>query len=153
MNETNSAQRADLVGITSENYADFTDAMGVEGIAAFYTVETGEINWFVSGTLGLIILNHQACGRPFIGVPARTELDAHMVQAGQIVERPEMPAYLDGNVLRAVPAGCGMEVNGEYVAATDSEIELHGPPGETLTILLYCWPYKNKELRYASPAL
>lgn len=145
-----------FVGINHLNYQDpaFEPLLDVVGIAAFYTPERGEINWALETTLRNVIGNHEH-GRykPFIGVARMPSLTDEMIVNGELVPRPEMPTRLDGNVLRDVPLGAHLTINGESFPVEDTEIELEGPPGETLEIHLYLWPYKEKRFVYATPSV
>jgi len=149
-------ENANFVGINEENYRDpeFEPLMDLEGIAAFYTPERGEINWCLRTTLRNVIFNHEYGGRkPFIGVPREPSLSDDMIVGGELAPRPEMPTWLDGNVLREVLLGASLSINGESFAIEETEIELEAPPGETLNIYLYLWPYKEKRIVYAAPSL
>ena len=147
---------ANFVGINHLNYRDpaFEQMMDVEGFAAFYTPERGEINWCLHTTLRNVIINHEH-GRlkPFIGVPREPSLTDEMIFDGELAPRPDMPTWLDGNVLREVLLGTLLSVNGEAFPVEDTEIELEGPPGESLEIHLYLWPYKEKRFVYATPSV
>ena len=145
-----------FVGVNDQNYRNpaFEPLLDVVGIAAFYNPDRGEINWALQTTLRNVIFNYEE-GRqkPFIGVPRMPSLADDMIAGYELVPRPEMPTYLDGNVLRHVLPEVSLYINGELMPVEDSEIELHGPPGETLEIHLYLWPYKELRFSYASPAV
>lgn len=149
-------ENVNFVGITDRNYRDpdFEPMMEQEGFAAFYTPGRGEINWCLYTSLRNVIFNHEHGGRkPFVGVPRQPSLTDEMIVNDELVPRPEMPTRLDGNVLRQVLLGAFLTINGDSFPVEDTEIELEGPPGETLEIHLYLWPYKEKRFVYATPSV
>lgn len=149
-------ENATFVGINYLNYTDpaFEPLLDVVGIAAFYTPDRGEINWALQTSLRDVIFNHeQGSQKPFIGVARMPSLADDMIAGNELVPRPDMPTYLEGNVLRHVLPDANLYINGDLMLVEDSEIELHGPPGATLEIHLYLWPYKELRFSYASPAV
>lgn len=145
-------EEMDFTGITSENCHDeqWQPYMSKWGWAAFYDPDTGQINWALRLTLAEIVINHLNAGsKPFIGLSAEPDSEKQMVQAGALVDRPTMSVSLDGNVLRGVPVGAEVYVNGDLFMAEESDILIDAPEGEALNIRVDCWPYISAEFEYA----
>lgn len=138
-----------FIGITEKNYSDHEDRKDEVGRVVFYNVDDGSIVQASTGMLKNLVLDHEITGRPFVGVDSDFSIDGKYVVDGLVTDRPDMATTLDGDVLRNVPLGAELYVNGEQYEIEDSEIELSGPPGATLNISLYLWPYLDKRFTYA----
>ena len=146
-------EEMDFTGITSENYGDeqwlpYYDRIGW---AAFYDPDTGQINWSLRLTLAEIVINHEnAGGKPFIGVASEPDPDLQMVSDGALVDRPTLPVVQTGNILSGVPIGADVYVNDEFHIAESSEMALDVPPGDSVRVIIFHWPFRQAEFTYAS---
>lgn len=65
-----------------------------------------------------------------------------------IVDRPRIPATFEGNLLRGIPEGATIVIEGSEYVADGTDIELDFAYPGTYTIRATLWPYTDLELSY-----
>lgn len=70
---------------------------------------------------------------------------------GELVQRPENPATLNGTVIENVPVGAVVSFGDQAVTVDDGTAELEFPFAGTYPVTVTCFPYlpKTFEVQYA----
>lgn len=70
---------------------------------------------------------------------------------GELTERPNNPATLNGNVIETIPVGALVSFGNQSVIVNDGTAELEFPFLGTYSVTVTCFPYLTKtfEVQYA----
>lgn len=109
-----------------------------------YDPETGEI-LETHKSPGVIRLVGQE-GKSF--VEEEGDITRQFVKGGRVVDRPEMAVTLDGAILRGVPSGASVVIDGVAYAADGTDIELSFSLDVDHTIKVILWPFMPVEVTY-----
>lgn len=78
--------------------------------------------------------------------------DGQYLVAGQVLDRPQMGAELNGNAIVGLPFGATIIINNTAYQCDDDHAELEFDQPGTYSIRVIAWPYLNKELVFENPA-
>jgi len=84
----------------------------------------------------------------FLPVGAEVSQSLDYVENGELQRRPVQDITLSGNILRGVPAGATLRVEGESHLADGTDVELQFSHPGTYKIQVIQWPYIDWEVVY-----
>ena len=71
---------------------------------------------------------------------------------GQVVDRPENPTTVSGQILENVIVPTTVIINGVSYESNESTVELEFNQPGTYTVKIVAWPYLDKEFSFENPA-
>lgn len=74
------------------------------------------------------------------------------VAGNQLLPRPVGSAFLEGNLLKEVPAGAVVKIEGVSYEADGTDIELEFSHLGSYTIIISKWPYQDQEVTVENTA-
>ena len=110
---------------------------------ARYDVSTGRI--LAVGRVPAEFLDLQ--DPPF--VLGKADIDMDYVHGGAITRRPKLKLQFSGGVLKGVPAGAVITVDGEKYHADGSDLEMNFSAPGVYKIHVSLWPYLDAEFTHA----
>lgn len=103
---------------------------------------------------GEILETHQSPGeiqladKTKVFVPIEGNIQTQYVLEGGVVDRPVFEATLDGNILKGVPSGATVTIDGTDYTADGTDIELSFTLKASHTITVTKWPHMPAEFVY-----
>lgn len=89
---------------------------------------------------------------PYVRVDALVNEREFFIVDQAPMPRPYGTAVLEGNWLKAVPAGASVTIEGQMYTADGSDIELEFSHPGSYTITISKWPYRDQEVTYENTA-
>lgn len=71
---------------------------------------------------------------------------------GEVEARPAMPGTQEGSLLRGIPSGATVSIDGVDYTADGTDIELEFDQQKMYVIRISLWPYLDSEYRYENQA-
>lgn len=116
-------------------------------LAAFN--DRGEILFTVSGSPDSVEFSLRLnTSLPYLTLSSPAVPALQYVDRGQLLPRPAGSAFMDGPLLKGVPAGAAVKIEGLIYEADGSDIELEFAYAGTYAVTVQAWPALDQEITY-----